>query len=115
MRGPSAPIWRDGSIVDQARGASEFGIETVLVVHAHPGDEVFATRAATLAAKAAGHRVVLRLLTGGEGRTARLTSQGLRDTRRAALRLRRDPRPLGNRAERGRCGCLVADETLAPD
>jgi hypothetical protein len=60
MRGPSAPIWRGGSIVDHAPGGSEFGIETVLVVHAHPGDEVFATGATVLAAKAAGHRVVLR-------------------------------------------------------
>jgi LmbE family N-acetylglucosaminyl deacetylase len=85
MRAPSAPIWRGGSIVDHAPGGSEFGIETVLVVHAHPGDEVFATGATVLAAKAAGHGVVLRQLTGGEGRTARLTSQGLRDTRRRSV------------------------------
>lgn len=55
---------------------------TVLVVHAHPDDEVFATGAATLAAKAAGHRVVLRVFTGGEGRTATPTTEGLREARR---------------------------------
>lgn len=50
---------------------------TVLVIHAHPDDEVFATGAATLAAKAAGHHVVLRVLTGGEGRSADRSAHGL--------------------------------------
>lgn len=55
----------------------------VLVVHAHPDDEVFATGAATIAAKAAGARTHLRLFTGGEGRRSLLTRAGLADARRA--------------------------------
>lgn len=55
----------------------------VLVVHAHPDDEVFATGAATLAAKAAGAQTHLRLFTGGEGRDSPLTSAGLAAARRA--------------------------------
>ncbi len=55
---------------------------TTLVVHAHPDDEVFATGAATLAAREAGDRVILRVLTGGEGRSAATTPAGLREARR---------------------------------
>lgn len=58
----------------------------VLVVHAHPDDEVFATGAATIAAKAAGARVHLRVFTGGEGRDTELTQAGL-----TAARLRKKP------------------------
>ena len=69
---------------------------TVLVVHAHPDDEVFATGAATLAANAAGDRVVLRVLTGGEGRSASLSAAGLTEARRRrALCLDRSARLLG--------------------
>ncbi|WP_432937723.1 PIG-L deacetylase family protein [Kribbella sp. CA-253562] len=39
---------------------------TVLVVHAHPDDEVFATGAATIALSDAGWEVVLRVASGGE-------------------------------------------------
>lgn len=55
----------------------------VLVVHAHPDDEVFATGAATIAASAAGAATHLRLFTGGEGRTSLLTPTGLATARRA--------------------------------
>lgn len=54
----------------------------VLVVHAHPDDEVFATGAATIAAKTAGATVHLRLFTGGEGRSAPLTPTALTTARR---------------------------------
>ncbi|MBO0703523.1 MAG: PIG-L family deacetylase, partial [Candidatus Dormibacteraeota bacterium] len=43
-----------------------FGHAVVLVIHAHPDDEVFATGAATIAARSAGASVHLRLFTGGE-------------------------------------------------
>lgn len=49
----------------------------VLVVHAHPDDEVFATGAATIAAHTAGATVHLRLFTGGEGRTSGLAEEEL--------------------------------------
>jgi LmbE family N-acetylglucosaminyl deacetylase len=49
----------------------------VLVVHAHPDDEVFATGAATIAAHDAGATVHLRLFTGGEGRSSGLTEAEL--------------------------------------
>jgi hypothetical protein len=49
----------------------------VLVVHAHPDDEVFATGAATIAAHDAGATVHLRLFTGGEGRSSGLTEADL--------------------------------------
>ena len=52
---------------------SDLSGAVVLVVHAHPDDEVFATGAATIAAKEAGARVHHRIFTGGEGR-ARGTS-----------------------------------------
>ncbi|OIJ24791.1 PIG-L deacetylase family protein [Nocardioides luteus] len=55
----------------------------VLIVHAHPDDEVFATGAAAVAAKAAGARTHLRLFTGGEGRGSVLTPTGLASARRA--------------------------------
>ena len=48
------------SLFDSLRGR-------VLVVQAHPDDEVFATGAATQAAKSAGLGVHLRVFTGGEG------------------------------------------------
>ncbi len=38
----------------------------MLVVHAHPDDEVFATAAATIAYARRGWRVRLRIFTGGE-------------------------------------------------
>lgn len=66
------------------------------MIHAHPDDEVFATGAATLAAGQSGCRVVLRVLTGGEGRSATLTPTGLRDARRRrADRLDRSASLLG--------------------
>lgn len=49
----------------------------VLVVHAHPDDEVFATAAATVAAATAGATVHLRIFTGGEGRDSELSPAGL--------------------------------------
>lgn len=55
----------------------------VLVVHAHPDDEVFATGAATIGAQAAGATVHLRLFTGGEGRSTVLTPAALIAARRA--------------------------------
>ncbi|MFE6507724.1 PIG-L deacetylase family protein [Nocardioides sp. NPDC057767] len=60
-----------------------FDQAVVLVVHAHPDDEVFATGAATVAAKASGMRTHLRLFTGGEGRQSPLTPAGLAAARRA--------------------------------
>ncbi|MFT4082935.1 MAG: PIG-L family deacetylase [Nocardioides sp.] len=57
----------------------------VLVVHAHPDDEVFATGAATIAAANAGATVHLRLFTGGEGRASELTTPAL-----TAARLRKE-------------------------
>lgn len=59
----------------------------VLVVHAHPDDEVFASGAATIEAKAAGATVHLRVFTGGEGRDSELTQTGL-----TAARLRKESR-----------------------
>lgn len=53
----------------------------VLVVHAHPDDETFATAAATSAAHDAGCTVHLRIFTGGEGYGAELTPAGLADAR----------------------------------
>lgn len=55
--------------------------DDVVVVHAHPDDEVFCTGAAILAAKAAGARVRLRVFTGGEGRSVELTPAALADAR----------------------------------
>lgn len=64
-------------------GIDDLNGATVLVVHAHPDDEVFATGAATIAARAAGARTHLRLFTGGEGRDSVLTPKGLASARRA--------------------------------
>ena len=61
---------------------SDLAGAVVLVVHAHPDDEVFATGAATIAAKAAGATAHLRLFTGGEGRSAPLTPAALATARR---------------------------------
>lgn len=55
--------------------------DEVLVVHAHPDDEVFCTGAAILAARAAGARVRLRVFTGGEGRSTELTPAALSTAR----------------------------------
>lgn len=66
-----------GLEVDDLRGA------IVLVVHAHPDDEGFATGPATIAAKAAGARTHLRLFRGGEGRASLLTPRGPANARRA--------------------------------
>lgn len=55
--------------------------DVVLVVHAHPDDEVFATGAATIAAARAGATVHLRVCTGGEGRTSGPTEHQLRAAR----------------------------------
>jgi LmbE family N-acetylglucosaminyl deacetylase len=52
---------------------SDLSGAVVLVVHAQPDDEVFATGAATIAANEARDRVHRRIFTGGEGR-ARGTS-----------------------------------------
>jgi LmbE family N-acetylglucosaminyl deacetylase len=41
-------------------------VRTVLVLHAHPDDEVFATCAATRAASESGDHVELRIAAGGE-------------------------------------------------
>jgi LmbE family N-acetylglucosaminyl deacetylase len=61
---------------------SDLSGAVVLVVHAHPDDEVFATGAATIAAQRAGASVHLRLFTGGEGRGSALTPAGLEEARR---------------------------------
>lgn len=55
----------------------------VLVVHAHPDDEVFATGAATIAASSAGATVHLRVFTGGEGRTTGTSPEELAAARAA--------------------------------
>lgn len=54
----------------------------VLVVHAHPDDEVFATAAATIAADSLGASVHLRVFTGGEGRASGLNEGDLAAARR---------------------------------
>ena len=83
----------------------------VLVVHAHPDDEVFAAGAATIAASEAGAGVHLRLFTGGEGRASRTSLLGLAAARRGKeARLARGVDPtLGHR----RLG--VPDRTRALD
>jgi LmbE family N-acetylglucosaminyl deacetylase len=69
-----------------ALGLGDLAGAVVLVVHAHPDDEVFATGAATIAAKTAGATVHLRVFTGGEGRDSELTEAGLTEAR-----LRKEP------------------------
>ncbi|MFI5626783.1 PIG-L deacetylase family protein [Nocardioides sp. NPDC051685] len=64
-------------------GVDDLSGAIVLVVHAHPDDEVFATGAAVIAAKAAGARTHLRIFTGGEGRDSLLTPSDLASARRA--------------------------------
>lgn len=64
-------------------GGDDLSGAIVLVVHAHPDDEVFATGAATIAGNAAGARTHLRIFTGGEGRNSPLTPSGLAAARRA--------------------------------
>src|ERR1700722_8413816 len=60
---------------------------TVLVIHAHPDDEVFATAGWMMRAAAAGDRVVNIVATGGEASEMRA---GLTDLETArALRLQR--------------------------
>jgi LmbE family N-acetylglucosaminyl deacetylase len=59
---------RTGGAVSHYLDDSDLSGAVVLVVHAHPDDEVFATGAATIAAQRAGASVHLRLFTGGEGR-----------------------------------------------
>lgn len=71
----------------RALGRNEFADSVVLVVHAHPDDEVFATGAATIAANAFGAKVHLRLFTGGEGRAT-----GLRDPDLTEARQRKEKR-----------------------
>ncbi len=61
-------------------GEISFEGAVVLVVHAHPDDGVFATGAATIAAKWAGAPVHLRLFTGGEGRGSGSSDAGCRST-----------------------------------
>jgi len=68
----------------------------VLIVHAHPDDEVFATGAATIAAKEAGATVHLRLFTGGEGRASGTNVPALAAARRSKeARLAASTRLLG--------------------
>ncbi|MEI7055660.1 PIG-L family deacetylase [Nocardioides sp. CCNWLW239] len=64
-------------------GLGDLSGAVVLIVHAHPDDEVFATGAATIATRAAGARTHLRIFTGGEGRNSPLTPAGLANARRA--------------------------------
>ncbi len=61
----------------------EWSGAVVLVVHAHPDDEVFATGATTLSAEGHGARVHLRLFTGGEGRECTRSPPALVAARRA--------------------------------
>lgn len=68
----------------------------VLVVHAHPDDEVFAMGAATIAATEAGARVQLKLFTGGEGWASTTSLPGLAAARRyKEVRLAASTRLLG--------------------
>lgn len=62
--------------------SSDLAGAVVLVVHAHPDDEVFATGAATIAADSSGASVHLRMFTGGEGRASGLTAVDLAAARR---------------------------------
>jgi LmbE family N-acetylglucosaminyl deacetylase len=63
-------------------------VSSVLVIHAHPDDEVFATAAATAAFHRAGARVTLRVATGGEaGELA--TAPGLTEVQARRARQRR--------------------------
>lgn len=62
--------------------SSDLAGAVVLVVHAHPDDEVFATGAATIAADNLGASVHLRVFTGGEGRDSGLKEVDLTAARR---------------------------------
>lgn len=65
----------------QEVASSDLASAVVLVIHAHPDDEVFATGAATIAAQRLGASVRLRLFTGGEGRASGLTEPALTEAR----------------------------------
>lgn len=91
---PSPSSGHDGTVHHDSEHPDPTGV--VLAIHAHPDDEVFATAAATLAGSASGRRIELRVLTGGEGRSATLTPSGLREARRRrAERLDRSASLLG--------------------
>ncbi len=84
-----------GSLLDIARGAPHVAIErlappgTVMIVAPHPDDETFGCGAALAAAAAIGRRIIILLLTDGEGshpQSAAFPPARLRELRLEELR-----------------------------
>ncbi|WP_204014319.1 PIG-L family deacetylase [Virgisporangium aurantiacum] len=80
----NAPSLRNGSVPDR-----------VLVIHAHPDDEVFATAAATIALAEQGYQILLRVGTGGEGGLPAHAGDPARARNARAAQLTRSCRLLG--------------------